>query len=262
MKLNLLLCFTVMAFHLQSQADTFRMAFNLRMIGDTVILDVSPQQDYNIVAFQFGISHSSPDVDFLKITTPMPNYDRNLRFNERCKNVVYNLWHSPNLDPYPMKGGEAFISFYFIERSPTNHFLKLLPSRISPHDICAAFPREFIGANNQLLYLPDVSIDYTIQNSQLIILNQQEVIKNKPAKVYYAQDNHSVIVEPADDLAQSDLIFSLFSLDGKQILAKKLENTGPWSINIPATGNIDGIQSYRLSNSNGFSQSGKIWMNR
>ncbi|MBK7811483.1 MAG: hypothetical protein IPI50_09610 [Saprospiraceae bacterium] len=70
MKLNLLLCFTVMAFHLQSQVDTFRMAFNLRMIGDTVILDVSPLQDYNIVAFQFGISHSSSEVDFLKITSP------------------------------------------------------------------------------------------------------------------------------------------------------------------------------------------------
>ncbi|MBK9270652.1 MAG: hypothetical protein IPM48_03575 [Saprospiraceae bacterium] len=234
------------------------MAFELRQIEDTIVLDVVPLDHYDLLGFQFAIEHSSPEVDFLEVKSTLPNYDRNLRFNEVCKNVIRNLWASPDLSVYPFSPGNAFLSFYFIEKTPTRHFIRILPSRASPGNKCNHMLREFLGFNGKQYYLPDVQIDYEIQNNQLIILNQSEVRKPIFAKLYLSSDQQSVLVEPIGDFVQGKASIAIFDLSGKQILLQVLENAGPWQIKLPAQAATSGLLTYRLLLPDQQVQAGKL----
>lgn len=193
----------LMLVQIYGQRQDFQLEFKLRFENQKVYCDVVPTKDYLILGMQFGIHHNSDFVIFDTAYSNVFEFTRKI-FNEICPKNVRFVWTSPKAQNIQLIQNVPFLTLEYTELIPSDHFICMMPS-LSPS--CTTMIREaFYDSGNDIVSygIPDVCVDYRIQDGAIILGNVNQD-RNKNYQINYRPLDKTLDIDPDLDSREYQL---------------------------------------------------------
>jgi len=248
------LLFTVLLVQAYSQQKHFSTSMAIRLESDSIFCDLIANDDYNLSGLSFGFHHNSDYVDFLDIRqVTLPGIDQ-LRYFENCPRYVRMIWTYPQTDGYQVKKGDVLLSLIYKELQPTDHFICMMPSQVSPNDKCLGFTREAYDALFNGYIVDDVCINYKIKDAVVIVSSKDEHADN--INVCLNGQCNGLIIQNDEGFSDGNAKFQLININGTECMTQKLQTATNQIIDI--TRYPAGMYIYRIVTDNKSIKAGKV----